>query len=550
MSKLFKLKKLKLDSDTVKSISLKPTTSSTSLKILNNSTNKNGVGISGRGTIKGGKIFNSTSGVGEQKVIVIAKSSQSGYDKKTGTVARTNKQNGALANGHLDYINREEAANQELEKNMSDFNDNDLYLLSKKEENHISKEELDKQISKDLKNGKIEGNLIILDTEENRNKLKSNKDLKVIKSTDQTTGEDNLIVFGKIKDLKKIDEIATNEFKTNIYNKKGNVSYEELNLLKKRNLDKGVPFNLRLEISPKDQVSKEDLIKIVEDTLLKFEASSGKKLDYNFAIHTNTDHIHAHIDIAGDKNLKFSKEELQLFKTITTEKIVNQEENNKNNKELKSIEKNEAKHLNTDYLEREQALKNIKVLSLDEKIEKFIKVNNGYGLIKMLEKEDVEINTKILNKTEDIEFKKSIVMNAKLKTKTLIDLSNDSDVKNEATDRLVYIIKIKENEEKDFSDYAKRTTNEEVLKAIATNYKAPKETMIAVLNNYHFNSNPKNLEKLIANTQDGEIREIAKNILEIREDIERNKRWEKEDERKGIKQEVKQEVKRNQGMEM
>ncbi|MGD9625318.1 MAG: hypothetical protein AB7U51_11735 [Arcobacter sp.] len=114
------------------------------------------------------------------------------------------------------------------------------------------------------------------------------------------------------KDLEKNEELS------NIYDKNGDlISKEELEQIKK-DLNLGVQAFRRtmVDVGQKD-FSRDDLNKLVRESMQNLMEKTGKNFEYNFAIHTNTDHIHAHILSYGkNSDINLTKEQLQIFKEI------------------------------------------------------------------------------------------------------------------------------------------------------------------------------------------------------------------------------------------
>lgn len=114
------------------------------------------------------------------------------------------------------------------------------------------------------------------------------------------------------KDLEKEVELS------NIYDKYGDlISKEELEQIKK-DLDLGVQAFRRtmVDVGQRD-FSRDDLNKLVRESMQNLMEKTGKSFEYNFAIHTNTDHIHAHILSYGkNSDINLTKEQLQIFKEI------------------------------------------------------------------------------------------------------------------------------------------------------------------------------------------------------------------------------------------
>lgn len=69
------------------------------------------------------------------------------------------------------------------------------------------------------------------------------------------------------------------------------------------------------------EFNREDLNKLVRESMQDFKEQNGKDFEYKFAIHTDTEQIHAHITAYGSNaDINFTKEHLQSFKEIVGEK--------------------------------------------------------------------------------------------------------------------------------------------------------------------------------------------------------------------------------------
>lgn len=147
------------------------------------------------------------------------------------------------------------------------------------------------------------------------------------------------------KDLEKDVELS------NIYDKNGDlILKEELEQIKK-DLNLGVQAFRRsmIDVGQKD-FSRDDLNKLVRESMQELMEKTGKSFEYNFAIHTNTKHIHAHVLSYGkNSDINLTKEQLQIFKEIIgskTEEILLDIQNELKRdevlelKEEKEIEKN------------------------------------------------------------------------------------------------------------------------------------------------------------------------------------------------------------------
>lgn len=114
------------------------------------------------------------------------------------------------------------------------------------------------------------------------------------------------------KDLEKEIEFS------NIYDKNGDlIPKDELEQIKK-DLDLGVQAFRRtmIDVGQKD-FSRDNLNKLVRESMQGLMEKTGKSFEYNYAIHTNTEHIHAHILSYGkNSDINLTKEQLQIFKEI------------------------------------------------------------------------------------------------------------------------------------------------------------------------------------------------------------------------------------------
>lgn len=69
------------------------------------------------------------------------------------------------------------------------------------------------------------------------------------------------------------------------------------------------------------EFNREDLNKLVRESMQDFKEQNGKDFEFKFAIHTDTEQTHAHITAFGSNaDINFTKEHLQSFKEIVGEK--------------------------------------------------------------------------------------------------------------------------------------------------------------------------------------------------------------------------------------
>ena len=118
------------------------------------------------------------------------------------------------------------------------------------------------------------------------------------------------------KDLENIEELS------NTYNETGSrISKNEFKELQ-NDLKNDIQGFRRIIIDcGQKDFNRDDLNKLVVETMQNFKVQSGKNFEFKFAIHTDTEQIHSHV-IAYGKNsdINFTKEHLQNFKLIVGEK--------------------------------------------------------------------------------------------------------------------------------------------------------------------------------------------------------------------------------------
>lgn len=77
----------------------------------------------------------------------------------------------------------------------------------------------------------------------------------------------------------------------------------------------------RVVISPEENLTREEMKDLIAMSLKDFSRETGKDADFVFSIHTNTDHIHAHVLMVSEhfNDLRWSQNDLQHFKEIVSE---------------------------------------------------------------------------------------------------------------------------------------------------------------------------------------------------------------------------------------
>ncbi len=133
-------------------------------------------------------------------------------------------------------------------------------------------------------------------------------------------------------------DLEQNEELSNIYDANGErLSKEEFDELKKQ-LNEGVGAFRRIVIDVgHNELERDDMNRLVRESLQEFQEKSGKQFDYVYGIHTDTDHIHAHVLSYGKSHeINMTKEHLQLFKQtigIKTDELL-QEHKLENDRDL------------------------------------------------------------------------------------------------------------------------------------------------------------------------------------------------------------------------
>lgn len=144
------------------------------------------------------------------------------------------------------------------------------------------------------------------------------------------------------RDLEQNDDLS------NLYDQNGErMSKEEFNELKQELNEGSGAFRRTVIDVGHNELDRDDMNRLVRESLQQFQEQTGKQFDYAYAIHTDTDHIHAHVLSYGKSHeINMTKEHLQLFKQTVGAK--------------------------TDELLQEHKLDNTRDLSLHQQIDKSI----------------------------------------------------------------------------------------------------------------------------------------------------------------------------------
>ena len=117
-------------------------------------------------------------------------------------------------------------------------------------------------------------------------------------------------------------DLDNNEELTNTYHENGErMTKEEFKELEKDLKEDTQAFRRIIIDTGQKEFNREDLNKLVRESMQDFKEQNGKDFEFKFAIHTDTEQIHAHITAYGSNaDINFTKEHLQSFKEIVGEK--------------------------------------------------------------------------------------------------------------------------------------------------------------------------------------------------------------------------------------
>lgn len=117
-------------------------------------------------------------------------------------------------------------------------------------------------------------------------------------------------------------DLENNEELSNTYHENGErMTKEEFKELDKDLKEDTQAFRRIIIDTGQKEFNREDLNKLVRESMQDFKEQNGKDFEFKFAIHTNTEQIHAHITAFGNNaDINFTKEHLQSFKEIVGEK--------------------------------------------------------------------------------------------------------------------------------------------------------------------------------------------------------------------------------------
>lgn len=118
------------------------------------------------------------------------------------------------------------------------------------------------------------------------------------------------------KDLEKDENLS------NTYDDNGNrISKEDLDALKKELNDGIGAFRRTIIDVGQSELDRDDLNRLVRESMQELKEQTGKSIDYVYAVHTDTDHIHAHvINYGSTSDVNLTKDHLVLFKEIVADK--------------------------------------------------------------------------------------------------------------------------------------------------------------------------------------------------------------------------------------
>lgn len=109
---------------------------------------------------------------------------------------------------------------------------------------------------------------------------------------------------------------------SNTYDENGErLNKDELSALKKE-LDEGISAFRRtiIDVGQKE-FDRDDLNRLVRESMQELKEQSGKSIDYVYSVHTDKNAIHAHVLSYGkSSDVNFTKEHLKLYKEIVADK--------------------------------------------------------------------------------------------------------------------------------------------------------------------------------------------------------------------------------------
>jgi len=157
------------------------------------------------------------------------------------------------------------------------------------------------------------------------------------------------------------EDIENDNDLSNIYDENGDrLSNQELKAFSKE-LEQGDNQAMRrIVISPGQDMSREEMVELVKNSMNDFMEQADKSFDYKFAIHTDTENIHAHVLATGDaKDINMTKTQLNMLKSSVSENThdilhsrehsLDKEFNKELDKELENL-KEQSKELDNDML--------------------------------------------------------------------------------------------------------------------------------------------------------------------------------------------------------
>jgi hypothetical protein len=117
-------------------------------------------------------------------------------------------------------------------------------------------------------------------------------------------------------------DLDNQEELSNTYNENGErMSRDEFNEFKKE-LNSDISAFRRTVIDPgQKEFDRDDMNRLVRESMQELKERSGKDFDFKYAIHTDTQQIHAHVlSYGSNSDINLTKEQLQQFKEIVGEK--------------------------------------------------------------------------------------------------------------------------------------------------------------------------------------------------------------------------------------
>ena len=119
------------------------------------------------------------------------------------------------------------------------------------------------------------------------------------------------------------DDIKDENTLSNIYDDNAErIKQDEFNRFRMHLESKGLNASRRTMVSTGQQISRENYVNLVKESVETFKDLTDKNFEYKFAIHTDHELPHAHIFMYANnsRDILMNKEQIQLLKEIVADK--------------------------------------------------------------------------------------------------------------------------------------------------------------------------------------------------------------------------------------